>query len=65
MMDALYCGIDVEDYPRVMYEATRIRENDEVEHHNADTTHEEGGEQQPEEEERQQRRREGRPTGGR
>ena len=29
MMDALDCGVDVEDYPRVMYESTRILESSE------------------------------------
>jgi hypothetical protein len=27
MIDVLDCGIDVEDYPRAMYEATRILES--------------------------------------
>jgi hypothetical protein len=27
MMDALDCGVDVEDYPRVMFKSTRIVQN--------------------------------------
>ena len=34
MMYALDCGVDVEDYPRVMYETTRILESLEGEHRN-------------------------------
>jgi hypothetical protein len=33
MIDALDCGVDGEDYPRVMYETTRILEGVEGEHH--------------------------------
>ena len=45
MMDALDCGIDADDYPRAMYEATRILENDEGGQQQADTTRAEGEEQ--------------------
>ena len=31
MMDALDCGVDVEDYPRIMFDSTRIMENTEGE----------------------------------
>ena len=36
MMDALDCGVDVEDYPRVMHETTRTLESLEGEQHQAD-----------------------------
>ena len=47
MMDALDCGVDVEDYPRVIYEATRILESMEGEQQHAKTGHKEEGQQQP------------------
>jgi len=43
MMDALDCEIDVKNYPRVMYEATRILKSIEGEQQQADTGHKEGG----------------------
>ena len=40
MMDALDCGVDVEDYPRVMYESTRILESNEEDQPQAGTERE-------------------------
>ena len=37
MMDALGCGVDVEDYPRMMFESTRILESSEGYQPRADT----------------------------
>jgi len=39
MMDALDCGVDVEDYPRVMFESTRIMESIEGKQQQANTGH--------------------------
>jgi hypothetical protein len=64
MMDAFACGIDVEDYARVMYEAARLLENAEGEQQHADTSRIEEEEQQPEEQERQQHQRDGRSRRG-
>ena len=63
MMDALDCGIDVEDYPRVMYESTRILKNVEGEQQQADTAHMEGGEHHLSKEDTHPHGREGRPSG--
>jgi ribonuclease HI len=62
-MDALDCGVDVEDYPRVMYEATRILESIEGEQHQADTGHMEEGQQQPAERDAHQHKGEGLQAG--
>ena len=47
MMVAFDCGFDVVDYPRVMYEATRILDNDEGGQQHAEPVKREGGERQP------------------
>jgi hypothetical protein len=47
MMDALDCVVDVEDYPRVMYESTRILESGEGDQPRTDTERDDNQHHQP------------------